>query len=724
MLSSLPGALTKLALAFACVWLALTAPHRALAQMPFEITESLEGTPLDSHVSYLVSNDPKLTVQTVSALPSSQFKPSHGKTSFGYTDQIVWLRIEVVSPTSRAHEWLLELAYPLVDDVTLFVPRADGSFDVRATGDMRAFATRDLAYRNFIFTLEEPAHSKRVYYLRATSQGSLMVPLVAWSLKGFIQHQHGDWSGLCIFYGLVFIMACFNAGVYGFTRQREYLPYVGFILSVGFVQFTLAGHTYQFLLPDSPWLTHHLRPAGMAASLAFAVSFVSHCMPSDRNLARNARYVSAFLIAMFGLSFVLPYALAMKILLLSMVLLACRICWYMLRRHRGDANERRLFWLGWSGPILGGLVTALHAVGLLPSNFFTVWSVQIGVAVQLVLLSSVLADRYNSMRADLSHAHDALSEKVDALSSALAAAEQATREAEHAVSAKDEFMATMSHEFRTPLNPIINLPEGLLEDFEQMRVAVCSSCKSTFELESDEQIAGVSCPECHATETLCEQSSVRYVGNPEAARRYLGKVEQSGHKLLRVVNGILDYAKLDSGKLKLVREKTFIAPLLQEVESELAPMAEAADIILVCQTPDPTQHLYADPYRLRQVVLNLVENAIKFSKPRGTVIVGGSITSDGFLLSVHDDGIGIGRADLTRIFDSFEQVHKGNTRSYGGVGLGLSVARSLVAMHNGELWVDSELNRGSTFYVRIPIHQSPSAPNGSDPNAYFRELAG
>jgi signal transduction histidine kinase len=168
-----------------------------------------------------------------------------------------------------------------------------------------------------------------------------------------------------------------------------------------------------------------------------------------------------------------------------------------------------------------------------------------------------------------------------------------------------------------------------------------------------------------------------------------------------MVNGLLDFSKLELGRLELVLESFDVAELVREVEDETMLYAERMGVRIELNIPK-SEILVADPVRVKQVLINLLSNAVKFSDGAGVVQVGLVSKPDAVELFVKDQGIGIAPEHFERIFASFEQVHKGNTRKYGGTGLGLSISRSLVRMHGGELWVESELGKGAKFSFRIP----------------------
>jgi two-component system, OmpR family, phosphate regulon sensor histidine kinase PhoR len=203
------------------------------------------------------------------------------------------------------------------------------------------------------------------------------------------------------------------------------------------------------------------------------------------------------------------------------------------------------------------------------------------------------------------------------------------------------------------------------------------------------------------TETLRDGA----LEDPKAAERFLGRIETEVDALTQMATELLELSRIESGQVPLERKSVPAASLLLSAAERMRAQTERSGLILRIDASQDVTEVRADPPRLEQVLVNLIHNAIKFSRPGAEVVLAVQAEGDFVRFSVSDSGIGIPAEDLERIFERFYKTDR--ARSSGGTGLGLSIARHLVEAHGGRIWAESTEERGSTFYFTIPMSIKP-----------------
>jgi signal transduction histidine kinase len=262
-----------------------------------------------------------------------------------------------------------------------------------------------------------------------------------------------------------------------------------------------------------------------------------------------------------------------------------------------------------------------------------------------------LADHMNHMSEELSRLYESQRRAGQQLQSL-------NEQLQRASKAKSDFLANMSHELRTPMNAILGFVEMVLDEI--------------------------------------------YGEVPPHLKEPLTDIQTNGKHLLRLINDVLDLSKIEAGRMELVLTDYSVPDMVETVRASLQSLALEKGLAFVTAAQDDIPLAYGDGKRITQCLMNLVGNALKFTK-RGRVAVWVELRGNELLYRVSDTGIGIPDEELENIFTEFQQVDTAVTREFTGTGLGLNITKKFVEMHGGRIWVESELGKGSTFFFSIPL---------------------
>ena len=287
---------------------------------------------------------------------------------------------------------------------------------------------------------------------------------------------------------------------------------------------------------------------------------------------------------------------------------------------------------------------------------------------ELTAVVTILHDRREALDKarlyeQLKQASDELERKIQAATADIAQQNELLRrqaiELEQASSLKSQFLANMSHEFRTPLNAMLGYTSMLLQG-----------------------VGGALEPN---------------------AKRHLSRVESNGRHLLTIINEILDISRIEAGRMPLQLSTFRIADLVAEVKSELEPIIIRSKLAVAVDVPKNLPQMVSDRQKVKQILLNLLSNSLKFTHLGGITITARRFPKERELaLSVADTGIGVAPEDQDKIFEDFRQLDNSPTRAYGGTGLGLSICRRLATMLDGRISLQSRVGKGSTFTLTLP----------------------
>ena len=593
------------------------------------------------------------------------WQQAKGMANFGFTSDVCWFRLSVINDTESPASWIARIDNAVLADLHLYVLAPDVALpvDEQRAGLSVPFSERRLPYHRIALPLDLPPGEPRTLLMRVQTPYSLQLPLTLQTAEHFHRSSHTSILVQGLFIGGMTIMMLYNLFLYTSIREPVYLLYVCWTITVTLFQVVLHGFAQRYLWPESPLVAEHILSLVLPLIVFFATRFTVSFLVLEQRAEKAARWLNRLGVLGLGLlvvqSFVSPYLLVPVTTIVILVMMLS-ILFISLQRYRRHDQDARFFLIAWLCFLVGSVSIALNKYGMIPRNAMTENMVQLGMFLEVVLLSLALADRINRLK----EAH------ADSIRSRARAEIEALKASAHN-QAKSEFLATMSHEIRTPMNGVVGMVDLL-----------------------------------RRTPLNAQQA------------QYVDTIHQSSESLLTVINDILDYSRIEAGKLSLEAIDIDLYELVDDCVALFAlPSARKHLPLLTFIDSRVPRRIMTDPTRLKQILTNLLSNAFKFTEQGqiGISVSARSQLSDGtseLLFEVSDTGVGISEDQQRLLFRAFSQADSSTTRRYGGSGLGLTISRKLCDMFGGDIGLNSTQGRGSTFWftIRTRAIKMPAKP--------------
>jgi len=604
---------------------------------------------LGLHADILEDKQGKLSIKEVSssAFADQWVQSQQEQPNFAFSHSVYWLRITLTSDMQISKKWWFEVAFALQDYIDYYVLQEGDIISVFQTGDRVSFNSRSVDYRNFLFEFDISPKETRSIYLRLKSYNGVHepCPVILWDQQSFALANGIRNLGMGLFFGIMAVMAIYNLFIFLSVRDRTYAYYVAYIICFIIWLASYYGYSFQYLWPDSPnWGNQFIIVSSSLWSI-FMIQFVRFFLDTKR-LVPWYEVLSKVGMGCFVLniifSFTGNYAFGIRLILGLGVFFSIASFSTGVICFRAGYRPARFFLLAWTTLLLSLLIFILKISGLLPAIFIVEKSVQIGSTIEVILLSLGLADRINTLK----------NEKYLARKDAMLAFESSLK-------LKKDFIASISHELRTPMNAIL----GGLEVMQK-----------------------------HTTEHL---------------KTSLDIVRGGASDMMNLVNDILTYTEIQSDQLTIQSDPVAIQTLLESLHEHYNFLCNSKGLQLNWHVDTLLpEWICADEEKLVIILSKLLDNAVKFTA-KGAVSLNiecdPSTSPWQLICVVNDTGIGIAQENQSCIFDSFTQSEGGFQRRYGGLGIGLSICRKLTETIGGKLWLESMVGQGSTFTVVFPI---------------------
>ncbi len=573
--------------------------------------------------------------------------------NFGFSTDHYWFKFSV-TPLATSNQFILDVNYALLDIVEVFILKNGILVDTMRSGNAVSFSDRKIKHRSLLFPLNFSAQENYEIYIHAYGEKSVQLPLTIWPVQSFWEHDQSYTLMQGLYYGIIAVMMLYNLFLFFSLKQRIYIYYVLMIGSIGFFQLALNGVGYAHLWTNyENWNRQSIAiliPACNASCGLFAYSFLK-MRDLSKPLASLHAFLSKFsIVLVFFAAFCPPeYTVPLSTVLAFSSSLIVTI---LLFRFWAKDRSTMYFGIAWTGLLVGTQTIALNKLGIIPYNFLTENALQLGSAFESILLSLAMGEQIKQLQQDKVNAEQA---EIYAREEALLLT-QKEHEARSATKAKSDFLAAMSHEIRTPMNGVLGIAE-LLKDTE-------------------------------LTKTQTD---------------YIDIIYNSGKSLITIINDILDYSKIEAGKLSLEIISFDLDKLLEETLPLFFNKNENNGIQLIAireqQVPNV---LLGDPNRIKQILFNFIGNAFKFTESGFIVVRISCVKQDSdkveLKFEVQDTGIGMNEEQIERLFHQYAQADTSIARKYGGTGLGLTISKSLAELMGGTIGVSSKLGEGSSFW--------------------------
>lgn len=569
--------------------------------------------------------------------------------SHGFTTDTLWLRFTLRNPTATMTDTHVEIGFPQLDDIRLMW-REEAEWRVEYNGDRIPVADRTLGTRQPGFQIRLAPQETREFYLRVQSTSALSVPVAVASPVALLRQHDRKNLQAGAFYGFSVAVMVIALIFFLLLRERVFLYYLLLVISISGVMLCLDGIGFLVWHGLPYWQQYGIIHLEALAGI-FGILFA-------RKFLSPAATPAAFVIIYRGLMTWFLASMAASVLLpfKDYVLVVATGCLLLI-------------------PVMfvHGLLLALRRD--LPAIFFTAGWSGFFVVGALAFINNLGYAHHMDMSVEYIRASLlvvmlvlslSLGWRIYEIKEARRTAEAMAQAALELGKARSEFLARMSHELRTPMNGVLGIAE-LLRDTQMTPMQ----------------------------------------------RSYINTLQDSGRHLLDVINDILDFSKLTEGKVQLRHEVFSLRDLADDIHSIFALQAERRGLHYTVTLNDSDTLLVGDPTWLRQVLINLVGNAFKFTE-QGRIAVTIDMTPEGhdhqrIRVEVSDTGSGMQAADRDRLFQPFSQLDAGTHHRREGTGLGLAICRQLVELMGGEIGVDSAPGEGSRFWITLTLPEADAS---------------
>jgi signal transduction histidine kinase len=671
-----------------------------------------ENLTIKQGVFFIEDTSKSLTIEQIIASHNFKKVPKEIP-NFEASDSYFWLKIDFNNLTDQ-QDYLLELAQPGLDEVHLYYFDEANNLKHSTSGEYLPFSHRDVIDPNYIFNITLPKKKASSVYLKIFSRDFIQIPLLIGSKESFFNSIQTKDTLFGLYAGFMLVMLLYNSFLFFNIKDRNYLFYIIYISAVLLTQTSILGYTFQYIWPDFPLIAQYSTfihgPLVGITSLLFTREFLRtrHYYPKlDKGLNF---FIAGYLIAValafmqfFIISFNIINAFA-GILSLYMLILAALI-------SRKKYKPAKFFLLAWSAFLIGVTLFTLGTAGVLPFNNFTLYTMPMGSAVEVVLLSFALADNINTLKKEkeasqaevflalqeneklVREQNVILEQKVTERTTELSItlnnlkATQAQLVDAEKMASLGQLTAGIAHEINNPINFVSANIKPLQMDIQDI-IEVINKYETITDTENLES-------KLKEIESYKSQIDLEYTKSE--IKTLLSGIEDGAKRTAEIVTGLKTFSRLDEGDVKTANINDGIESTLTMLRSSIP------ENIKIIKNLGTIPVIECFPGKLNQVFMNTFNNAIhaiEETKVGGTLTISSYVLNeDHICVSVEDTGIGMTPETKAKIFEPFF-----TTKDVGqGTGLGMSIVFTIIQSHHGLIDIESEYKKGTKITFTIPM---------------------
>lgn len=632
----------------------------------------------------------------------------------GFTKNAYWMRVKIVNHSNKK-QWFLEIFPSSLDYVDVYLPTQNG-WDLKRNGRAYPFKNREIKDYRFIIPIHIEPQDTQTIYLRIATETSLIFEANLWQPDAFWQHRHQSQFFQGIVYGIFTFAILYNLFLLVSLRDLSYYYFVLFVMGLSLGYLAWDGLGFQYIWSEQVFWNRVSIPISLHILSISIIGFTTHFLEIRHQIRFWHRILRVIFIgSIIGILFSVIATYRMAVLFANIALFSSAITSFIVGiiSWRKGNRSASIFLLTWGILLLSfgfGIISNLFAVTPIQISFMEI--IKYNGVIMVVVLSLAIADRINHLRDQVvaqqkdslrlkDELNDLLTQRQDELENLVTERTQALIEAkevaESANRAKSSFLSNMSHELRTPMNSVLGFVQIL-----QMEPNL-----------------------------------------KEEQQKILSTIASSGQHLLSLINDVLDMSRIESGHINLKLNNFSLAVIIQEVQEILLVKATTKQLNFTTHLAhDLPEVLYGDELKLRQILINLLNNAIKFTDvgeitltveqlapdiliqslanaelldhavnsnliqdnaTMNSAKTRGDLPSDICLrFTIKDTGIGMSDLDLAQLFTPFFQV-KTDLSKKDGTGLGLAISFRLIKVMGGIIHVNSIPNNGTVFTIDLPF---------------------